>query len=339
MIDKPVSELRTDPVTGRKVYIAEDRAGRPSDYTHQEAEISKLATSRTSECPFCAGHEQQTPPTLAEVDDANGKWQVRVIPNKYPAVSETPLPPRDTKQNDEAIYQPAYGAHEVIIESPDHVQDLTDLPTEKLATVLAVYRDRAKHHLQQKHIEQVAVFKNVGYAGGASLEHLHSQLVALPYVSPVLETELEGSQTYHLNQGSCLFCDLIKRELTSGERLVIREEHFVAFCAVAGRQPFETWILPTAHESDFSTVAEDQLFHLASILQRVLIRLQHHLHPLSYNLLLHTSPAGREHKASFHWHWELIPRSSQLAGLEWGSGVHINSLSPERAASMLRGAN
>ena len=336
MIDKPVSELRTDPITGRKVYIAEDRAGRPSDYSGRESEPDGLVTDKANECPFCAGHEQQTPPTLAEVDDSTGNWQVRVIPNKYPAVSADPS--NNTTHKEKSLHQPAYGAHEVIIESPDHLHDLTDLSTEHLAIVLKVYRDRTIYHLQQDRVKQIALFKNVGYAGGASLEHVHSQLIALPYISPVLEAELKGSLTYHQQHSNCLFCGLLAKELESGERLVVHGEHFVAFCAMAGRQPFETWILPKTHAADFSAVANGQLLQLAEILQQVLERLQHHFKPLSYNLILHTSPAGNKYQASFHWHWELVPRSSQLAGLEWGSGVYINSLSPERAASLLRGA-
>lgn len=336
MIDKPVSELRTDPVTGRKVYIAEDRAGRPSDYSGREQEVVAQASRKTSECPFCAGHEKQTPPTLAEVDDAKGNWRVRVIPNKYPAVSEDPSNPSNTAPLLDATRQPANGSHEVIIESPEHLGDLTDLSAEHLTRVLAVYRDRVMFHLKQDQNKQISLFKNVGYAAGASLEHAHSQLVALPYVSPVLEAELTGTQQYHQQHGSCQFCDLLAEELASGERLVVDEEHFAVICAVAARQPFELWIAPKAHAANFTTATNDHLTQLANLLQQILKRLQHHLKPLSYNLLLHTSPAGEQYEETFHWHWELIPRTAQLAGLEWGSGVYINSLSPERAAKLLR---
>ncbi|NOY30794.1 MAG: galactose-1-phosphate uridylyltransferase [Planctomycetes bacterium] len=321
-------ELRIDPIAGRKVLIAEDRAGRPNDFESAGA----------SSCPFCAGHEQRTPRSLLEISDGQGGWQVRVIPNLYPAVSLD----CDKISNDSSFQasgsQPAYGTHEVIVESPRHIQDITELSTEELAQVLLVYRDRLQHWSEEKSIQHATVFKNVGRVAGASLEHIHSQLVALPFVPEVIANEIRGAKQFYERKGTCIFCRLLQEELEQGERLVGEEGPFVAFCAYAGRQPFETWVLPKQHASHFKQLTDDEAHSLASLLQQVVCRLQTQLKPLSYNLILHTAPFGDQTPDSYHWHLEIIPRTAQLAGFEWGAGVHINSLLPERAAKLLREA-
>ncbi len=324
MIDKPLSELRSDPIVGRKVYIAEDRAERPNDY----AEV-RIAEAPAASCPFCAGHEGETPAATMEVPD-NGPWQVRVIPNKYPAVRH------DAAQ---VAGEAPIGAHEVIIESPRHLRDVTELSTDELALVLGVYRDRLRHWSQDGRLQHATLFKNVGFAAGASLKHVHSQLVALPFVPAEVEAELESSRRHYQTHGECIYCRLLADELRLGVRLVAQRSSFAAFCASAGRQPYETWLLPTEHAAEFHELADSALAELASLLQQVLGRLRQQLGEWSYNLILHTLPFRSAEEQLYHWHWELIPRTSQLAGLEWGAGVHVNPLSPERAAQRLRDGN
>ncbi len=328
-------ELRIDPIVGRKVLIAENRAGRPNDFESAE----KAPPSDASACPFCAGHEQETPGSLLEFPDDRGNWRVRVIPNKYPAVSTAAPKAGPAIGSPLFSSQPACGTHEVIIESPRHIRDISELSREELAEVLIVYRARFQHWSNQKHIQHATLFKNVGYAAGASLEHAHSQLVALPFVPEAIENEMQAAKHFYDREGTCVFCSLLEEELRQGERLVAEEGPFVALCAYAGRQPFETWILPTSHASHFEQLSEDDTLPLASLLQQVVCRLQSQLKPLSYNLILHTAPFGDQIPDSYHWHLEVIPRSAQLAGLEWGAGVHINPLSPERAAKLLRDAS
>jgi UDPglucose--hexose-1-phosphate uridylyltransferase len=323
MPDKLISELRTDPVCGRKVFIAEDRAKRPNDYAQVQ-----IAKAPAANCPFCRGHESLTPFATAEAP-ADGPWQVRVIPNKFPAVHRQPVEVSD------GATAPV-GAHEVIIESPRHLHDITELSADELTRVLGVYRDRLRHWSGDEGLRHAILFKNVGFAAGASLEHIHSQLVALPFVPEEIEAELGGARRYYGSHDECVYCRLLADELHSGARLVAREEPFVAFCAYAGRQPYETWLMPTEHAAQFHEIAEQDLAALASLLQQVLGRLRRRLDGLSYNLILHTLPFHGAETQSYHWHWELIPRTSHLAGLEWGSGVHINSLAPERAAQRLR---
>ncbi len=320
-------ELRIDPICGRRVYIAEDRAGRPSDFVDlPEPTRSAQQRDRQARCPFCRGHESETPTASAAVLDAEGRWQVRVVPNKYPAVR------MDSSAGD------ALGAHEVIIESPDHRLDVVELSPARFAQVLGVYRDRLRHWSADNRLKHAIIFKNSGPAAGASLEHVHSQLIALPDVPDAAQAEFDGAARYHAAHARCVFCDLLRREIDAADRLVLRGDGYVGICAYAGRQPFETWIIPERHAARFDDVQDDDLPVVAVILQEVLRRLHAETGGSAYNLILHTGSFDGAHDGVFHWHWELIPRSTQLAGFEWGSGRHINPMSPERAARRLREA-
>jgi UDPglucose--hexose-1-phosphate uridylyltransferase len=321
-------ELRIDPIIGRRVYIAEDRAGRPSDYVGEFLRNSRPVSEKPDygkDCPFCAGNEVQTPVASATVTDANGNWQIRVVPNKYPAVR------LDEPES------AAFGVHEVIIESPAHVLDMTDLGVEHLAAILAVFRDRLRHWADDRRLKHAVVFKNSGFDAGASLEHVHSQIVALPYVPAAVQAEVDAVARFHGSHGRCLFCDLVQRETSTGERVVIRDLGYLAVCAEAPRQPSETWILPERHAARFDGLDDDQLHAQAQVLHELLRRLQAASPGAAYNLLLHTGPFHAP-DAAFHWHWELLPRLTHEAGLEWGGGVYITPLSPERAAAELREA-
>jgi UDPglucose--hexose-1-phosphate uridylyltransferase len=344
-------ELRIDPIIGRRVYVAEERAGRPNDYELSPpplkggvrggisgaGSLSPTATSSGMQnpspnlspqgrgtCCFCAGNEVHTPVESAAVRYANGHWQVRVVPNKYPAVT------LDAPDSD------AFGAHEVIIESPEHVLRLVQLSIEHIATILSVYRDRLAHWAADRRFKHAVVFKNSGYDAGASLEHVHSQLVALPYVPAAVQAELDGAAAYRKQHGRCVFCDLIDRERSAAERTVIQTDRYVAVAAYAPRQPYETWVLPRRHAARFDRMPDSELAEQAAVLHEQLRRLDAAAPDAPYNLLLHTGPFDGED--SFHWHWELVPRLTHEAGLEWGGGVYITPLSPERAAKRLREA-
>lgn len=321
-------ELRIDPIIGRRVYIAEDRAGRPSDYGAHEATGRVVVSAPAApvahpNCPFCAGNEVHTPVATATVSDASGQWQCRVVPNKYPAV---------------LIDQPvegAFGAHEVIIESPEHLLDVTRLGLARLAAVVRVYRDRLRHWAAQPGIRHGLVFKNSGCDAGASLEHIHSQVTALPFVLPVVERELAAAERFYGLHGTCIFCDLLQRELSTGQRVVASNGPYAVITPHAPRQPYEMWLLPKTHAARFDQLADDAIEPLAATLLDALERLQAVAPGCPYNLLLHTAPFSDEHAASYHWHWEIVPRLAHEAGLEWGGGVHICPLSPENAATQL----
>jgi UDPglucose--hexose-1-phosphate uridylyltransferase len=322
-------ELRIDPICGRRVYIAEERLGRPNDFVTVETGHAALVDAQAAReaCPFCAGHEAATPHSSAEILDASGQWQVRVVPNKFPAVSFASAAP---------------GAHEVVIESPAHVAEILDLDASQFATVLGVYRDRLAHWASDARLRHGIVFKNSGCTAGASLEHIHSQLIALPYVSPYVEAELAGAQQFGAAHRACIFCNTIAQEIAAGERLVFDDAGYAALCPYAARQPFETWIVPTRHAARFDQTPDAELPGLAAAIRGVLQRLASVCRSagreLAYNLVLHTGPFDGIHAETYHWHWELIPRTTHLAGLEWGAGVYINPVSPERAARELREA-
>ncbi|TWU29524.1 galactose-1-phosphate uridylyltransferase [Bythopirellula polymerisocia] len=331
LINQPAFELRIDPVTGRRVLIAEGRAARPTDFAASSVE-QPSARGPVSTCPFCRGNEHQTPRELAQLNDAEGNWQVRVVPNKFPAVLlDAPVVVEDSSVLGRC--ESALGTHEVIIDSPQHICDWRDFSLESLAAVLGIYAERLRHAYEQLNLPAAVLFKNVGVLGGASLEHVHSQLMAFPFVPDVLECELQAASDFIIQQGECLFCKIIADELRHRRRLVHENDHFMAFCAYAGRQPYETCILPIKHASSFANLAE--VTALAETLQSVIRRVAGILTPPAYNLILHTAPADDPRSDAFHWHWELIPRSTSLAGLEWGGGIYINSVSPERAARTL----
>ena len=343
-----VFELRIDPTTGRRVLIAEGRALRPNDFV---GEPTAQAADHSANCPFCRGNEQHTPHELMVVYDAAGNWQVRVVPNKYPAVGVSTLEghPVGVIEADrlkpgpqhglQLVVEPPHGVHEVIIESPRHVRDWSELTTTELAVVLQVFRDRIAYAYTAHELCSALVFKNVGQDAGASLEHIHTQLVAFPYIPEVLEREVQIAAEHHKRTGTCLMCQLLAEERQAGARLITENAGFAAFAAFAGRQPFESWIVPRRHASCFTRLSNEESYTLAAIFLDLLRRLNSvgDLHPpLAYNVVLHTAPLGDERSTAFHWHWELIPRTTSLAGFEWGTGMHINSVSPERAAICLR---
>jgi UDPglucose--hexose-1-phosphate uridylyltransferase len=337
-------ELRIDPICGRRVYIAEDRAGRPNDYVQLEhacaAEPAQVAPRRRTDCPFCAGNEAITPDATATVLGADGQWRVRVIPNKFPAVSLDAACGLAREGEGRAKPQAAFGVHEVIVESPDHVLDPTALGEDHFAAVLRTYRDRMRSWAGDSRLVHPLVFKNSGFDAGASLEHIHSQLVVLPYVPEAVQAELTGAGQFFAARRQCVFCDLLRRETAAGDRLILKERGFAAVSAFAARQPYETWIIPERHAARAEASTDAELADLAHVLLATLRRLQARAHllgrSLAYNLILHTGPFNDEHADSYHWHWELTPRMTHLAGLEWGAGVAINPVSPERAARELR---
>ena len=317
-------DLRLDPVTGRRVYVAEERAGRPHDYDEAAGEERvESPAARREHCPFCAGHEHITPDAAAEALGPDGRWRVRVLPSRWPAVAAT---------------GPARGVHEVIVESPDHVAELGELSAEQFAAALAMHRDRLRACSQRSDLAAAIIFKNSGHRAGASLEHIHSQLIAFPEVPEQLAVEVAAAAAHRTATGRCLLCDLVERELAAGERFLCRHEGFVALAAYAGRQPYETWILPAEHAADFAALDDAGCRAAAESLQRLVAALVRVSPGAAYNLILHTAPFASSGEPHFHWHWELIPRLAHFAGLELGTGVYVNPLAPERAAEQLRAA-
>jgi len=326
-------ELRKDPVVGRWVIISTERGQRPSDFRIEPVRAVG------GNCVFCPGNEAKTPPEILAIRTAdsapNGPgWALRVVPNKFPALRiEGELEP-----SGEGLYDRmnGVGAHEVVIESPDHRATLATLPADTVADVLLAYRDRVVDLKKDPRFEYILVFKNHGAAAGASLEHPHSQLIATPIIPIMVSEELNGSSQYYRMKERCVWCDILHQERRSQRRMIVEANGFVAFAPFAPRFPFETWIVPTHHRSAFEETGVEELRGLAEVLGEFLRRMDRVLQHPPFNFMLHTAPLREGPLEHFHWHLEIIPKFTNVAGYEWGSGFFINPVPPEDAAAALR---
>lgn len=326
-------ELRKDPIMGRWVIIAKERGKRPSDFKHEPPEPSG------SFCPFCEGNEDKTPPEILAYRSSGGArngpgWSLRVVPNKFPALEiEGSLDKRG-----EGIYDRmnGVGAHEVIIETPEHHLTLTKLSDRAVADVLWVYRERLADLKLDRRFTFGMVFKNVGKVAGASLEHTHSQIIVLPTVPRTVKDEMRGGRAFYDYRGRCIFCDIVRQEIESGSRVVLDTDGFLAFAPYAARFAFETWIVPKTHMSHYETIDRATAGELARCLKTTLLKIERALNMPAYNYMVHTTPFDLESADHYHWHIEVIPRLTKVAGFEWGTGFYINPVVPEAAAEFLR---
>jgi UDPglucose--hexose-1-phosphate uridylyltransferase len=341
-----MSELRKDIVTGRWVIIATERSKRPDDFRPAAAPAPPAEASAF--CPFCEGNESKTPPEVFALRRRGSKpdgpgWRVRVVPNKFPALSPGAPPPRP----EGGLFQsmPGVGVHEVVIENPDHGKELADLDNDRVRDVLEVFRERIAAIEENLHYQYVQVFKNKGKEAGASLSHPHSQIVATPIVPKRVKEEVYGAERLFRANRECVFCRTIAEETRRGERLVLRNEHFAALAPFASRSPFEMSVYPLRHTPFFTGMTHDELGSLAAVLRTVLGRLKTTLADPPYNLFLHQAPnptvstkAWPGLTGYFHWHIEIAPVLTKVAGFEWGTGFYINPVTPETAAGYLRQA-
>jgi len=327
-------ELRRDPVLGRWIIIARERRKRPNDFVLDKSEVLG------GFCPLCPGNESFTPPeVLAYRNNAfsagNGSdWQVRVVPNKYPAL----IIEGELDKEGEGLYDRmnGIGAHEVIIECPNHDDILWNLPVEHISLVFKAFRERFKDLERDPRFRYVMVFKNFGKAAGASLEHSHSQLIALPVLPRMIVSELEGAESYYRYKDRCIFCDIIRQEMQQDVRIVCSNEHFVTISPFAPRTPFELWVLPKEHASGYCTQSDEILLSLSQIFSDTMQRLEKCIPNVPYNFVLHTQPLRSGDLDYFHWHFEIVPKLTSIAGFEWGTGFYINPMPPEEAAQFLR---
>jgi UDPglucose--hexose-1-phosphate uridylyltransferase len=261
-------------------------------------------------------------------------WQIRVVPNKFPALEEA----GETGHRLDGVYESmnGVGAHEVVVESPEHGRAFSDLPVETIKRLLFVFKMRMEELRKDPRFRYVVLFKNRGREAGASLRHSHSQIIALPIVPKRVAEEIAGGKQYFTRYGRCVFCDVIRQELERQARVVEENRDFVAIAPFAARFPFEAWILPRKHASDYGMIPQTQYQTLAEILSVVLKRINKVLRNPPYNLVFHTAPLADGELAHFHWHIEIIPKITRVAGFEWGTGFYINPMLPERCAEYLR---
>jgi UDPglucose--hexose-1-phosphate uridylyltransferase len=329
-----VPELRKDPITGRWVIISTDRQKRPNDFR-----LEKSTPAGRERCPFCPGHEAMTPPEVLAYRQNGGAantpgWELRVVPNKYPALQVEGTIDREG----EGIFDRmnGIGAHEVIIETPDHDRSLALMSEPEIERVLWAFRERMLDLKQDHRLRYILVFKNHGAAAGATLEHPHSQLIALPIVPDFVREELEGARLHYQVKERCVFCDVVQQELRDGRRVIQENADIVALAPYAPRFAFETWLLPKRHGARFETAPRHEYESLARLLKAVLQRLDRALESPPFNLIVHTSPFSEDVDNLYHWHLEIMPKLTRVAGFEWGTGFYINPTPPEEAARVLR---
>jgi len=326
-------ELRKDPVVGRWVIIATDRAKRPVKPKDEEAPLGAQA------CPLCEGQEDKTPHEIIAYRQVNTSpnqrgWRVRVVPNKFPALQIE----GDLNKRGDGIYDKmnGIGAHEVIIECPEHEISMANLSEDNIREVFWVYRDRLVDLKKDPRLVYGMIFKNVGALAGASLEHSHSQLIVTPIVPISVWEEMGGSLEFYNYRGRCIYCDMVQQELSTEKRIVLDTANFLSFAPYASRFPFETWIVPKNHSSHFENIHKPEVDDLGSVLKTILRKLELSLDGPAYNFVIHTSPFDTQALPHYHWHIEIIPRLTRVAGFEWGTGFYINPVPPEQAAAFLR---
>lgn len=328
-------ELRKDPVTGRWVIIATDRAKRPTDFVRQS-----VVAKGGGVCPFCPGNESKTPPEILayrQNGGANGPgWTLRVIPNKFPALRVE----GQLDRQGEGLYDRmnGIGAHEVLIETPEHRISLAELPEKNVHDLFWAFRDRILDLKKDRRLQFIMLFKNHGEAAGASLEHTHSQLIALPVVPKRVQEEIDGSRRYFEYRERCIFCDMLRQELETGTRVVLETDGVIAIEPFAPRFPFETWIIPREHRSHFEDCDTMTVQKLAAVTGAVIGKLEKVLECPPYNFVIHTSPIQEARTEYYHWHLEIIPKLTKVAGFEWGTGFYLNPTPPEESARFLREA-
>ena len=329
------TELRTDPITGRIVAIDLEPFKRRDDF---ELEPVRLEDA-PSECPLCEGREADAGPEILawrEGGPANVPgWSVRVVPNRHPMLrieGQASVRSRDLFESRGGL-----GAHEVIVETPIHDQPLHTLDADHLWRVLWAWRTRIQDLKRDTRFASIVIFKNHGRAAGARLDHSHSQLAAYPMLPPAMSDKLRGAARHLTKTGRCIYCDVIAQELIEGSRIISDHSAILAIAPFASRVPFETWLMPRDHSPRFEEATDETLHVLAAQLKSVMARIDWALERPACNFVLHTAPLSGEGDTAFHWHLEILPRVTRVSGLEWGSGVHRNPVSPEEAARALRG--
>jgi UDPglucose--hexose-1-phosphate uridylyltransferase len=318
------------------VIISTRRRKRPNDFR-----IERSTTLGGTYCPFCPGREDMTPPEVLafrqQGGPANGPgWDLRVVPNKFPALQVEGTLDREGEGLFDRMN--GIGAHEVIIETPDHAKTLATMTEPEIERILWAFRERILDLKKDRRFRYILIFKNHGAAAGASLEHSHSQLIALPIVPDFVREELEGSKRHYEAKERCVFCDIIRQEIASDRRIIQEDADIIALAPYAPRFAFETWILPRRHGARFEEAPRQEYEGLAQMLKSVLTRMNRTLENPSYNLIIHSSPFSEESSDFYHWHVELMPKLTRTAGFEWGTGFYINPTSPEEAAQVLRSA-
>jgi len=320
-----MSQLRLNPLTGRWVTVAVERAARPGELISRQLPVE---SDPDRLCPFCPGNEESTPPAL-ETYGSTGAWQVRVVPNLFPAF-EGNEPLRVQNLGPVWTQASASGVHEVLVFTPEHTGSWADLNDKQAGLAMAAIRDRMEDHARRSTVRYTQAIVNAGREAGASLEHPHGQLLGIPFVPGEIAEEEAGFRRY---EGSCLLCTTLEAEVQSGHRVVLENERVMVICPFWSGAPYEMLVIPRTHEVHLENTSPADVVAVGRAIRDALMRLRTHVGDAAYNLVFHTAP--HHHEGPFHWHVHIVPRLTSLAGFEQGTGVMINIVAPELAARHL----
>ncbi len=325
-------EIRQNLATKEWVVISTERAKRPEDFKVEKEK--KVLSEKSDKCPFCPGNEHMTPYESFVINDENNKWKIRVVPNKYPAV----IPEGTVQYKMEGIKRTVSGVGiaEVIIESAIHNQIIPLMPEKDVQQIVYTYKERYQAAEKDKRVKMIIVFKNYGEAAGASIEHPHSQLIAIPVVPFHIRYRIEEAMRYYDETGECVFCKILNEELKSAERIVVETGSFVTFVPYAALSPFHMWILPRRHMESFSDINENEISDLAKNLKLTLSKLYYGLNNPDFNFVIRSVPVNEKGREYYHWYITIMPRLIKTAGFEIGTAMSINSSFPENDAKFLR---
>lgn len=327
-----MTELRKNIATDEWVIVTPERAKRPDEMAAKE-EIRPPLPEFKEDCPFCPGHEKQSPSEIFRVGSKK-TWQIRVVPNKFPALVGS----KPQAYEDDGVIQrmPGTGGHEVIIESPLHNEYIAKMEVKQIHELLKVYKARHLEHQKNPNIKYIVIFKNYGARAGTSIEHPHSQVVAMPVVPTSVLNRIEKAFAYYKAHDECVFCRMVGEELRRKKRIVLESKEFVALIPFAAYSPFHTWILPKKHLNCFGDTTDAQLKDLAHVLKAYFLKIYQGLNNPAFNLVIRSLPCGDKRKKEFHWYIAVILRLTSAAGFEMGSGMFINVSLPEKDTAFLR---
>jgi len=333
-------ELRKDLLLNRWVAVMSDSMT-PADYHVPED------GAKESECILCSGREKETPPEITAIRDGSRPnepgWTARVIPSFKPILNvEGELGRRGVGLYDRMN---SIGANEIIIEAPEHDKADAEMDFERMIRVVSLYKARIADLEKDLRLRYVLIYKNSGKEAGALYSHPHSQIIATPIIPRRVKEELDGAKQYYSYKERCIFCDIIREELRTGDRVIFETKKFIAFCPYAQRFSFEFCIISKRHSCSFQEISREETEDLALMLSTMLKKLRAILKDPPYNYVIHTAPnmiPRRNHwhtlGEDYHWHIEVMPRLRKTSGFEWGSDFYVITTSPEDAAKYLREA-
>ncbi|MFA4817572.1 MAG: galactose-1-phosphate uridylyltransferase [Parcubacteria group bacterium] len=329
--NEKLTELRQDLVAGDWVVIATGRAKRPEDFAAHKRALVEDDPNKV--CFMCHPEEAGQEKDVLIYNTEDGDWSLRVFPNKYPAFSRARAP----KHFEEGPYfaMDGTGYCEVIV-TRDHNKQIALLDKMAVAEIIDAYQDRYVELMGKKSVNYIDIFHNHGKEAGATAVHPHSQLWAIPVISPYIKSELDGAETYYRNNKKCVYCTILEWEMEHKKRVVFENDNFLAFCPFSSRAAFEVWIMPKKHKPYFERITNAEKIELAEALQTSISKIYKALGDPAYNFYIHTSPCDGKDYPHFHWHIEILPRTATWAGFELSTGIEISTIQPEVAAEYLR---